>query len=178
MKLTDIPTRYGERVYAKFDKKYYIHFDGVLRAAKLEKINFLTGTGKGWRYFRTFRVAGLGMIEEPVEDDGSVYHFTLYNSVADYTMKCESEDCTRYEYLDILANTFDGIATLKCDYSGYHSVVRWRWDGTEALPVPLSGNIFLDATHWYTDVGIPEGTYATKEECERDNQISVIEFDE
>ena len=170
----------GQQIFvgANFDEKVYIKFDSVLRAARLIRVDFF----KDWKCYCTFKVAGLGTVEEP--DEGS---FKTYNSVDDFRndrpiCKLNPTGGMEFSSADVLDAAFDGIATpyRGYNYEGYQtSMVRYKWNGVACETVEMGyGDLWMDKNGFHVEHKIPAGTYLTKEECEADNMISVVEFDD
>ena len=170
-------------ISSAFNKKFYASYGSVIRAVRLKKVFFYFGHHD---YMCTYDVAGLGTVEEVVNQWGSIDHLRVYESIESFKEGmyfCKGADVRNYPGIritakDILEKAYEGIAEVKG--SGERlNVCRYRWNGTEAEEVELTdSNVWLEEDGFHTDARISEGTYATKKECEESNKISVIEFDD
>lgn len=174
-------SNYSYEIKSRFGVKFYINFQNVLRAARLKKVDFYLNRND---YLCTYEVAGLGIVEE--DFSGGYFHdyprrFTLYESVDSFKKNEPFKPIESPEYklstFEILYAAFDGIADV-FNYRNEVYVRRYEWNGVKAEEVDISGHIWLEEDGFHTDAKIPAGTYITKIKCEKDNQLSVIEFDD
>lgn len=182
MELRQIYLNTQVHVPADFKNKVYIKIGDVLRAAYLQRID-LHPCSSTWEVACTFKIAGLGIREEEMTDISGIRpkieHFRVYKNIEQYKRKeLSNQYVLTYDCAKILEEAFKGIATIASDRNIGHNVQRYKWNGTDAIPVVLFGDIWIDAEGVHTDAKIPSGTYPTKQACESDNQISVIEFDD
>lgn len=179
-------------IYSKFGMKLYINYGSVLRAARLKKVDFYLGSDE---YICTYEVAGLGVVSEELDTSGTHYYakrIKVFESVESFKEgKSLSMDKYGRSYtesvfrgiiintVDILTEAFKDIAEVKFIEKDYcYELVRYKWNGVSAEEVSISGNVWMDADGCHTDAKIPDGTFFSKEECEKANQISVIEFED
>ena len=168
---------------AEFNKKFYINFGSVLRAAKLIRVDFYLGSGE---FYCTFNVAGLGLVEEEIKGDSmnlKVEHLKAYASLDDFKAGKRMSILNRnggmsFRSYDVIKGAFGNIATI-CGCDPFR-IVRYKWNGTKAeiVELDLECNIWMDENGFHTNEKIPANTFRTKEECESVNQISVIEFED
>ena len=178
-------------IYSAFGRKFYINYGSILRAARLKKVDFFLGS---MEFQCTYEVAGLGIVEEELVNTGtSIYckKLGVYESLDAFKegrffgdMKDRVYNGTNFPGIrltteEILTKAFDSIANVRFDdKKDYYYVEVYRWNGVKAEAVNITGNVWMDEEGFHTDAKIPTGTYATKEECEKANQISVIEFED
>lgn len=171
-------------ICSAFNRKFYISYGSVLRAAYLKKVFFYMGHHD---YLCTYEVAGLGTVEEEINGCSSVDHLDVYESIESFRkgerFGKESDYSSfpgiRISVEHILEKAYKGIASVTKDTNGNYHVYRYKWNGVETENVDIgNSNIWLDEYGYHTDVRVPDGTFPTKEECESSNKISVIEFDD
>lgn len=178
-------TNCASYAFTDFDSKVYVECDDVLRAAYLKRVEWKftsrneVPSGSYSNVTLVFNTAGRGMYSIASDKTicGEPERIGIHRSVEEYKAKGKS---LKYDYLkmqELLPVIFKGIACVSF-YSDAFVVFRWKWNGIKPEPVYLN---FTKATltkeGWTTDAIIPEYTYATKAECEEDNQVSVIEFE-
>lgn len=167
---------------AEFNKKFYISFDNVLRAARLLRVDFYLSSGE---HFCTFEVAGLGKISEEVCGDSmqlKIKHLKAYPSIEDFkanrSMSVIYKNGMSFHTKDILKGAFGEIADIQgCDR---FQIFRYKWNGTKAVKVGFDPgfDVWMDKDGFHTNAVIPAYTFRTAKECEDANQISVIEFED
>lgn len=177
-------------IHSAFGKKLYINYGSVLRAARLKKVLFYFNSDE---YLCTYEVAGLGLVEEKLTDNGtriSCKNVDVYESIDAFKEglrfgRCKNGGmCNNFPGLklyaeEILTKAFASVANVWYDEKSYCYIVeRYRWNGIKAEAVDIHGNVWMDEEGFHTDAKIPAGTFLTKEECEKANQISVIEFED
>ncbi len=174
-------------IHSAFGRKFYINYGSILRAARLKKVDFFLGS---MEFQCTYEVAGLGIVEEELVSIGLGYRcreISVYESVdafkegKRFAHGCKVDDFSgiRLTTEEILTKAFDSIANVRFDNNkDYYYVEVFRWNGVKAEAVDIKGNVWLDEEGFHTDAKIPAGTFFSKEECEKANQISVIEFED
>jgi hypothetical protein len=180
-----------------FGRKFYIKVGETLRACMIDSIiipsNFFTSapTSYGERsqsIIYNFKVAGLGIVG--IKRYGTISmnfmrtdneeKIQFYDSVDSFSKK-ETAAVGHLLPLNVpkLLNCLTRDMDMSKSNEHHYVLFRYRWDGTQAVRVyPLIDKIVItedkaEISYLY----FPENTYRTKEECEKDNKISVIEFD-
>lgn len=174
-------------IHSAFGRKFYINYGSILRAARLKKVDFFLGS---MEFQCTYEVAGLGIVEDELINTGlgcRCKEISVYESVDAFkegkvfARDCKGEDFPgiRLTTEEILTKAFGSIANVRFeDKRDYYHVEVFRWNGIKAEAVDIKGNVWLNEEGFHTDAKIPAGTFLSKEECEKANQISVIEFED
>lgn len=179
-------TECASSAFIDFISKVYVECDDVLRAAYLQRVE--------WRFIRTdevlsssyksnitmvFNTAGRGLYSIPEDKSMCGYpeKIGIHKSVEEYKAKEKSLKYSSLKMKELLPVIFKGIGGVSI-FSESFNVYRWKWNGIKAEKVYIAfTTAVLTKEGWITDAVIPDGTYATKAECEEDNQVSVIEFE-
>lgn len=167
-----------------WEKPFYINKNKALVACKFEKIEYtlndlnplfhvISADGESFRAFRK------GVFLFDIE---SGTHYSIYESVESYKegvgFFIDLELISLEEILSSMGITFDKLLIN----GRVSSFVRYYWDGVKAVRKPLIiQDLEYCAKHGFScDVEVKDKdyyeTYPTKEECEDDNKIKVIEF--
>lgn len=181
-----------------FQRKFYVKMGETLRACMLDSIRIpskffsceaLSYGERGKSIIYNFKVAGLGIVGFKRESSCSIQSFIrtdneekvhFFDSVDSFRKK-EAAKASSLLPLDVskLYNCLTRDMSMIRTGDNFHTLFRYRWDGTQAVKAyPVINEIVItedkaEISYLY----FPENTYRTKEECEQDNTISVIEFD-
>ena len=107
--------------------------------------------------------------------------FSFYESVEDYKANKPIEGNDNYPRIPFLELSEIVRNEFYCDFNKSFQPVRWKWDGALATPFLVSLPLYLEydadgfrAPIWFNSY---DG-YTSKEECEEDNEIKVVTFDD
>lgn len=175
------------KAFASFDEKVYLECDGVLRAAYLKRIEYIfkkydANEMQNIDSVMVFNVAGLGeySLQAPISVCSKVSDIGIHQSVDSFIRK---ENNLKWGWLNLehaLPIIFQDVADVEIlnKYSSYFEVFRWKWNGIKPEKVYLEfSKVTLTKDKWTTDAIIPANTYASEIECQKANQVSVIEFE-
>lgn len=181
-----------------FQRKFYVKMGETLRACMLNSIKIpskffsceaLSYGERGMSIIYNFMVAGLGIVGFKKESSMSIQSFIrtdneeniyFYDSVDSFRKK-KTAKASNLLPLNVpkLYNCLTKDMSMTRSGDNFYTLFRYRWDGTQAVKAyPVINEIVItedkaEISYLY----FPENTYRTKEECEQDNTISVIEFD-
>ena len=181
-----------------FQRKFYVKMGETLRACMIDSIRIpskffscdpLSYGERGKSIIYNFKVAGLGIVGFKKESTMSIQSFIrtdneeqvyFYDSVDSFRKK-KTAKASWLSPLDVpkFCDCLSRDMSMIMSSDNFYTLFRYRWDGTQAVKAyPLIDEIVItknkaEISYLY----FPENTYRTKEECEQDNTISVIEFD-
>lgn len=165
------------------------HDKGILREIKLESMQIiLSGYYRTTKYVVNCKVSGIGQKTFEFERTSNLaYTFwgDLFLSVEDFKAKNHLVRAKLLEQVELGA-WFEnkGICNFTHAYNNKKQPIYYVWDGVRALmkfcDIPKVIN-FKPTRGFYTEepyhtIPVCEKTYATKEECELDNEIKVSRF--
>jgi hypothetical protein len=143
---------------------------------------------------RTFTIAGIGEVVKYTHHNGNINWVVNGNKVDEFTFKIYtdlngtsfnrdwSEDLYKY-HEERFANA-NGIFHKRSEYGGYVEMYMWEWDGINAVKRKVSLYNFLKCGDEVSLISPTfdkkyfksKGFYLTKEECENDNVVEVVDF--
>ena len=173
----------------EFNKVMYLVYEGQLRQFKIKKgikfpFNFYNPMPDGLNGSSSKRinniliidVAGIGELAVAAPFWGYTFEFYIYDSVDSFK---NGDGRPLYSNITelMLRDIFSNVGTIESS-----NLVRYTWNGTNAVRCPLQENVSLfftydDKTFDNQMHGHYDG-YATKDECERDNAIQLAVFAE
>lgn len=168
---------------AEYNKVYYVEIEKVLCQCKL------IGTEIGVRNpLYVLDVAKKGIVK--IETNNRQRYFDqwyrnstipsiLYESVEDYRNGKpiideygSTSNCYNSKFIEPLFKT---CSTCNCGGSAY----LWKWEGCKAVKhiVNMNGVVWhWDADGFHCNLNDMQGCYRTKEECLKNNEVSVVTF--
>lgn len=172
-----------------FNKTMYLVYEGALRQFKIRRefifpFNFTRKISNGFfsKYIRNvylIEVAGIGELYVLANQWHYAFDFSIYETIEDFKVnnhynKCEEMKLDEIKklyakhcsFLNDIAYQFEwnGVSVDKCKWVDNVSLF-FTFDGKEyALPKELANTIF--------------DLYPSKEECENNNTINIIGFDD
>ena len=176
-----------------WDKPAYVVLEGALRQFKFKSIVFPTDNVEDGYSFLNFEepeayvdIAGIGLV--PLELQHLKY---IYDSVDEYksdmynTYNKHYHEVPLKEWLPMcFGKEYIGSIAEKSIHDGCGlEVKRYKWDGIKAIQVNINFCKFVmydnvRGFHFAEDVQLPENTYATKKECEENNKVKVVCFED
>lgn len=181
-----------------WDKPAYIVWEGALRAFKFVKVEAEIRNMMKWNDYDAkpvyhLNIAGIGIVqikggascsfckdfwlspEDYPSRDGII---KACKEVDDFTIMERLTECFGMDYGQVAHYYKDSIyqATVL-------KIERYRWDGTKPVVVHLEVPTKMFYTqqrgwHFEQPCKLPEGTFASREECERANEVRVVDFDD
>lgn len=167
---------------ADYNKVYYVEFNGTLRQCKLIRTE---SSEKNPCYVLDIALMGKVRIQaDRFRHFNKWYHTSkipsiLYESVEDYRKGKPITDeygstgnCYNSKFIEPL---FKICSTCNCGGSVY----LWKWDGCKAVEYIVSMNSVCwhwDADGFHCNLNDMQGCYRTKEECIKNNEVSVVTF--
>ena len=173
---------------ALFDKVFYMVYEGTLRQFKILKGYLFFGNEGCAPNAYTNISDDMYLIEIAKVGRMFVYGrygaslpFTFYKSVEDYKNGNPVEQNNPYIGLDRLKEIVQNVFSCEVE-KNWEFPRRWKWDGATAQCYRVSLPLYLEydgegefyAPIWFNSY---EG-YTSKEECEEDNEIKVVTFDD
>ena len=143
---------------------------------------------------RTFTIAGIGEVVKYTHHNGKSNWVINGNDVDDFTFKIYTDldgsifnrDWSEnlYVYHEERFAKANGIFCKRSEYGNHVEMYMWEWDGIKAIKRNVSPHNFLK---YGDEVSLisptfdkkyfkSKGLYLTKEECENDNVVEVIDF--
>lgn len=172
-----------------YGKTFYLVYGSHLRQFKIIK-SILFPTSVKWRVYderiscvTLIDIAGIGEVWVTSNMWGHSFEFKFYASIEDFKNEKYMEwGYSSFKFKDV----YKGIASHD-GFSTELPPVRWYWNGTNATPrvvtdfpvfvvVNENGISFTPEVLEYINENY--SGYATKEECEKDNEIKVVCFAE
>lgn len=185
----------NSRYYLKekeFGKTFYLVYHGVLRQFRFKKTivyPFTYGIRKRdslgiYGNVTILDVAGIGELNVGCSMYGGELDFPIYESIEDYKngkvykpeyYRTDKEVCEKWYGVSLICDDY----IMNSDYTLY----RWHWNGTCAELERVYDLIPICFIRDADGVHFPDGWsknnlsgWTTKEECEKDNEISVCCF--
>lgn len=166
-----------------FNKTLYIELQGALRECYIKKVV----TEYNGYYLYSSIVLNVAEIGEYILDANKSMAksnaWKLYLSVDDYKDKkyYDKHKCMTDIEVHQILNRILGKECIKIDrMNGYKCLSTYKWNGARPISVyPKLPNVIIqdvNGFHFEIDCELPQ-YYASKEECEKDNTIKVINFD-
>ena len=171
-----------------FGKVFYMVYEGTLRQFKILKGYLFFGNEGCAPSVRRSISDNMYLIEVAKVGRMFVYGgydaslpFTFYESVEDYKNGNPVEQNNPYLGVDKVREIVQNVFSCEVDEK-WEFPRRWKWDGAVAQCYKVSLPLYLEydgegefyAPIWFNSY---DG-YASKEECEEDNEIKVVTFDD
>ena len=175
-------------------KKYYFVYEGTLRAIVFNKIVLTEEedvlyhvdiAGMGKKVLRNAdSVYCLAEVSPKGKHKVSLNIAKMWHSAEDY-LKNKSIETGKAHLSEVLEESMPWLKVKLCryPYSGYLSVIGYSWDGVDTV----EENLLLPPTIIMDENGISVNrdvlkalnpmAYFSEEECRRNNQIKIIDFD-
>ena len=166
-----------------FNKFFYIELQGALRECYIKKV---VTEYNGYYLYSSIVLNLADMGEYTLDANKSIAQsnaWKLYLSVGDYKDKkyYDNKQCMNDVEVHQIFNRILGKECIKIDRcNGDRCLSTYKWNGVKPIEVyPKLPNVIIqdvNGFHFDIDCELPQ-YYASKEECEKDNTIKVINFD-
>lgn len=196
--MTSIPHNDSLRLYNStirryprniFNKTMYLVYEGALRQFKIRKefifpFNYTRTIGSGFdrKYIRNvylIDIAGIGELYVLANIYHYAFNFPIYESVEDFKANKYYDKCEQMK--------LDEIKKLYANHCSFVNDVAYQfeWDGVSSVSCKWVDDVSLFFTFDGKEYVLPKeladttfDLYPSKEECENDNTINIVGFDD
>ena len=179
-----------------FKKVYFVQVKGekVIRKMILSNEELIYKGVYDYYLKRTFTIAGIGEVVKYTHHNGNTnwvingndvdkFSFSVYTDLNGTSFNSDLKE-DLYKYHEERFAKANGIFRKRSEFGGYVEMYMWEWNGINAIRTKVSLYNFLKCGDEVSlisptfDKGYfkSKGLYLTKEECENDNVVELVDF--
>ena len=179
-----------------FKKVYFIKVKGEKVIRKMILSNEELFYKDVYDYFlkRTFTIAGIGEVVKYTHHNGNSnwvingndvdkFQFNVYTDLNGTSFNSDLKE-DLYKYHEERFAKANGIFCKRSEFGGYVEMYMWEWNGINAIRTNVSlcnflkcgDEVSLISPTFDKEYFKSKGLYLTKEECENDNVVELVDF--
>ena len=178
------------------EKVYFVQLKGEKTIRKMILSNEELFYIDVYNYYlkRTFTIAGIGEVVKYTHHNGDTnwmvngndvdeYSFNIYTDLNGTSLNRDLKE-DLYKYHEERFAKANGISYKRSEFGGYIEMYMWEWNGIKAITRKVSLFNFLKCNDVVSLISPTfdkeyfksKGLYLTKEECENDNVVELVDF--
>lgn len=176
-----------------YNQVYFVKFNNEMVIRKMVLTNeelIWNGVYNFW-YKRTLTIAGIGEVCLYINENGDKFR-TINGKREDFTFQVYTDlegtilPNTSVNFNGFIVEKFAKLHNLEAIYNSYHGkeMICYKWNGLKAIREVLSfyqilqkGGLYSLVSPTFTDEYFKRmGIYKTKTECEKNNDVVLVDF--